>query len=111
MTQEKHLGLKPRTHLNRSAKNIPSKRRIASIAPDDALILARRVNPTGWNFRKGHHASRPYGVGKVPLPDLLRFVLLRRRLEFAIADHGFGRLTLYAEIWKQRAKDPLCFRI
>src|SRR6266849_4698268 len=44
-------GGKPRERGRQSCRALP---RIASIAPDDALILARRVNPAGWNFRKGH---------------------------------------------------------
>ena len=32
--------------------NTASKRRIASIKRDDALILRHYANPTGWNFRE-----------------------------------------------------------
>jgi hypothetical protein len=34
------------------AINTASKRRIASIKRDDALILRHYANPTGWNFRE-----------------------------------------------------------
>jgi hypothetical protein len=33
-----------------------SKWRIASIAPDNALILPQRANPAGWNCWEPHEA-------------------------------------------------------
>src|SRR5262245_28760287 len=38
--------------LNKLATNVPSKWRMASITPDDAMILRDRANPPGWNFRE-----------------------------------------------------------
>jgi hypothetical protein len=38
--------------LNRSAINVASRRMIANIASDDALILSHRANPAGLNFRE-----------------------------------------------------------
>jgi hypothetical protein len=37
--------------------NVPSSWRIASFAPDDALILPHRATPAGSNF--GNHSTRP----------------------------------------------------
>src|SRR4029434_3272103 len=39
---------------NRSAINVASRRMIANIASNDALILSHRANPAGLNFRERH---------------------------------------------------------
>src|SRR5207247_10274655 len=52
MTQKKVLSTSSRRgDLNRSAINVASRRMIANIASDDALILPHGANPAGWNFR------------------------------------------------------------
>jgi hypothetical protein len=38
--------------LNKLATNVPSKWRMASITPDEAVILGVRANPFGWNFQE-----------------------------------------------------------
>jgi hypothetical protein len=46
MTKERFSASSPNRGLNKSATNIPSARKIASIAQNDAMILPHEANPT-----------------------------------------------------------------
>jgi hypothetical protein len=50
MTEKQVFGLKPTSRLEQVATNIPSECRIASIDPDDAMILPHDANPGRIEF-------------------------------------------------------------
>jgi hypothetical protein len=91
-----------RRDLNRLAINVPSRWRMASIAPDDALILPHRANPHGWDFRERqvqYHENRRVRRSIVSLSEtyVLKYWCSRK-------GNG-GKLILGFRVWASRNRN------
>jgi DNA-binding winged helix-turn-helix (wHTH) protein len=86
---------------------------MASIAPDDALILPHRANPDGWDFRERQVKSRN-ALMDAAYPDNVHVDdrtidshIKRLRKKFIAVDHAFDMIdTLYGVGYRFREAPP-----
>ena len=94
MSEKQVLASSSRRGLNRSGTNVPSSRRIASIAPDDELILPHRANPRGWNFWERQSPS----LSKSGTPRRSQLPLLRPMMR-VLSNPPFSTCVRHQRFW------------